>query len=209
MISVLLVDDHEVVRSGYRRLLEGTEDIQVVGEAGSGQDAYRAYVDTLPDVVVMDLHMTPVDGLSATRRILNRNPDARVLIFSMHESEVFLNRALLAGACGYITKRNAASVMIEAVRQVATGEQYVSLDLRPVLNEGEMHQKQPTDVLSPREFEVFLLLAQGVSIKDIAQQIHINEKTAGHHLTRIKDKLNLNNAAELARMAIRHGLVEL
>lgn len=208
MITVLLVDDHEVVRSGYRRLLEGIADIQVVGEASSGQAAYQAYVDVSPDVVVMDLHMTPIDGLGATRRILNRDPEARILIFSMHQSDVFLRRALEAGVFGYITKRNAANVMIEAVRRVAAGEQFVSEDLREVLSRQGVVTDNPVDLLSPREFEVFLLLAQGKSIKAVAAQIHINEKTAGHHARRIKDKLGLNNAAELARLAIRHGLIE-
>lgn len=208
MITVLLVDDHEVVRSGYQRLLDGIADIQVVGEASSGHEAYQAYVDVSPDVVVMDLHMTPIDGLGAMRRILNRDPEARILIFSMHESEVFLKRALEVGAFGYITKRTVADVMIEAVRSVATGERFVSEDLRHLLSRPDATADSPVDLLSPREFEVFLLLAQGKSTKEVASQIHINEKTAGHHATRIKDKLGLSNAAELARLAIRHGLIE-
>lgn len=207
-VSVLLADDHEVVRSGYRRLLEGIADLTVVAEADNGEQAYLNYVAHRPDVVVMDLHMSPMDGLSATRRILSRDRRARVLVFSMHESEVFLNRALDAGACGYITKRNAAEAMIEAVRAVAAGQTYVSRDMREFLQRRQNRDQDPIHALSPREFEVFLLLAQGRSIKEIAELIWVNEKTAGHHATRIKTKLGITNAAELARLAIRHGLIE-
>ncbi|HBE93539.1 MAG TPA: DNA-binding response regulator, partial [Gammaproteobacteria bacterium] len=124
-LNVLLVDDHEVVRAGYRRLLEGTPDIAVIAEASSGEQAYQDYFHYNPDVLVMDLSMPGMGGLEASIRILAKDSAARILVFSVHENEVFLTRALDSGIAGYISKRSASQVMIEAVRQVASGSVYV------------------------------------------------------------------------------------
>lgn len=208
MLTVLLVDDHEVVRAGYRRLLESMDDIKVIAEAKDATEAYQAWLAHNPDVIVMDLHLDGIDGLAMTRRIRSRDEDARILIFSMHENEQFLHRAIEAGAAGYITKRNAASVMIEGVRTVADGESYFSEDMLPFI---DCHASTSVDslaCLSPREFEVFMLMAQGYSTHAIANLIHVNAKTAGHHSTRVKSKLGISNVAELTRLAIRQGLIE-
>lgn len=211
IIRVLLVDDHEVVLSGYRRLLENAGDIKVIGEAHNGAEAYAAFVTHQPDVVVMDISMPGMGGLEAARKILQRDASAHILIFSVHESEVFLNRALEEGVLGYITKRSAAKVMVEAVRQVARGEVYVGQELVSYL----VRQKNvaPENIallesLSPREFEIFLMLAEGKQATEIAEVLNLSTKTISHHYTSIKNKLNATNVVELARLAIRHGLLE-
>ncbi|HEB98937.1 MAG TPA: response regulator transcription factor [Thiotrichales bacterium] len=207
-IRVLLADDHEVVRAGYRRLLEATDDIEVAAEAESGEEAYTLYLAHEPDVVVMDLSMPGAGGLDTSRRILARDGDARILVFSVHENEVFLKRALDLGILGYISKRSASRVMVEAVRQVARGEPYVGQEMMPFLvgRKASDDNRLIAD-LSPREFEVFRLRAEGMSVNDIAELLNVSPKTVGHHNTRVKQKLGVSNAAELTRMAIRLGIV--
>ena len=207
-IRVLLADDHEVVRAGYRRLLEATGDIEVAAEAESGEEAYALYLAHEPDVVVMDLSMPGAGGLDTSRRILARDGSARILVFSVHENEVFLKRALDLGILGYISKRSASRVMVEAVRQVARGEPYVGQEMMPFLvgRKASDDNRLIAD-LSPREFEVFRLRAEGMSVNDIAELLNVSPKTVGHHNTRVKQKLGVNNAAELTRMAIRLGIV--
>ena len=207
-IRVLLVDDHEVVRAGYRRLFESTDDITVVAEATDGESAYQLYTECQPTVVVMDLSMPGIGGLDASRRILARDEGARILVFSVHENEVFLSRAMDLGILGYISKRNASRVMIEAVRCVARGEVFIGQEMMPHL----LQRKQSDDGerladLSPREFEVFRLRAEGKSVNEIAVMLNVSPKTIGHHNTSVKQKLGLANSAELTRLAIRMGLV--
>jgi two-component system invasion response regulator UvrY len=207
-IRVLLADDHEVVRAGYRRLLENTPDITVIAEACDGDEAYRAYLEHHPDVVVMDLTMSGVGGIEASRHILSRDSAARILVFSVHENEVFLNRALDAGVLGYISKRSASRVMIEAVRQVASGKVYVGQELMPfLLRRTSSTPAQPVAELSPREFEVFRLLADSKSVNEIAELLNLSPKTVGHHVTSVKNKLGTSSISGLTRMAIRLGVI--
>jgi two-component system, NarL family, invasion response regulator UvrY len=207
-ISVLLVDDHEVVRGGFRRLFDSSEDITVIAEADSGEAAYNLYLQHRPSVVVMDLSMPGSGGLDASRRILARASEARILVFSVHENEVFLNRALDLGVLGYISKRSASRVMVEAVRQVAAGELYIGQEMLPFL----VKRRASVDTrlvhgLSPREFEVFRLRAEGLSVNDIAGLLNVSPKTVGHHNTSLKQKLGAVNDAELTRLAIRLGVI--
>lgn len=208
LIKVLLVDDHEVVRAGYRRLFDSTDDIEVVAEATNGEEAYTRYIEHHPTVVVMDLTMPGIGGLDASRRILARDSAARILVFSVHENEVFLNRALDQGILGYISKRSASRVMIEAVRQVAGGEPYIGQEMMPYLvKRKESQDSQRVKDLSPREFEVFRLRAEGMSVNDIAELLNVSPKTIGHHNTSLKQKLGAVNDAELTRLAIRLGVI--
>ena len=207
-IKALLVDDHEVVRAGYRRLLESTGKIEVVAEASDGEDAYRSYMQHQPTVVVMDLSMPGIGGLDASRRILARDESARILVFSVHENEIYLNRALDLGILGYISKRSASRVMVDAVRQVAKGELYIGQEMTPFLVKRTVStDSQLIAGLSPREFEVFRLRAEGKSVNEIAKMLNVSPKTIGHHNTSVKQKLGLANSAELTRLAIRLGLV--
>ena len=208
LIRILLADDHEVVRAGYRRLLENTQDIEVIAEVASGEDAYSRYCELHPDVVVMDLTMPGMGGLEASRRILAHDNSAKILVFSVHENEVMLNRALDLGVFGYISKRSASQVMIEAVRQAAAGEVYVGQEMMPYL----LRRKTSPDngrlsCLSPREFEVFCLLADGKAVNDIASLLNLSPKTVGHHATHVKNKLGISDITGLTRLAIRMGIM--
>jgi two-component system invasion response regulator UvrY len=207
-ISVLLVDDHEVVRAGYRRLLESTGGISVIAEAASGEDAYTNYFNYHPDVLVMDLSMPGMGGLEASMRILAKDKSAKILVFSVHENEVFLQRALDSGVLGYISKRSASQVMVDAVRQVATGELFVGQEMMPyLLKRKTTPESEPVAGLSPREFEVFHLLADSKSVNDIAEILNLSPKTVGHHCTSVKKKLGVPDIAALTRLAIRLGII--
>ena len=208
LIRILLSDDHEVVRAGYRRLLESKPDIEVVAEVVSGEDAYSRYCELQPDVVVMDLTMPGMGGLEASRRILAHDDRAKILVFSVHENEVMLNRALDLGVLGYISKRSASQVMIEAVCQVAAGEMYVGQEMMPfLLKRKTSPDNDMVSGLSSREFEVFRLLADSKSVNDIAELLNLSPKTVGHHMTQIKNKLGISNIAGLTRLAIRLGII--
>ncbi|MFK5970040.1 MAG: response regulator transcription factor [Candidatus Marithrix sp.] len=205
-INILLVDDHEIVRAGYHRLLENTEDIEIIAEANSGEEAYRIYTKLQPDVVVMDLSMPGIGGLEAACKILKYDDDAKILVFSVYENGTFLNRTLEAGVLGYITKRSAAKVMVEAVRKVAQKQQFIGQEMQQFLvkNNDDLFE-----LLSSREFEVFLLLAEGKSVNEIAEILILSSKTVGHHCTNSKKKLKVNNTAELTKLAISKGFIKI
>lgn len=205
-IRVLVVDDHPVVRDGYRRLLESTGEMTVVAEAETGETGYEAFKEHRPDVVIMDLTMPGAGGLDAIRRITQWDPMARVLVFSMHESPIFQRKSSEAGAIGYLSKRCAPKDMLESVRQVAQGKRCMGFD--ETTGQGNTDDSVSLDQLTLREFEVFNLLALGHPVHDVARILNISQNTAGVHQTRIMNKLGLQNAAQLARLAIQHGVVK-
>ncbi len=208
-IRVLLVDDHAVVRAGYQMLLQNTDDIEVVSEADSGELACKHYVDSEPDVVVMDLSMPGMGGLEAIRRIVARDSNARILVFSMHESTVFVEQALQAGARGYITKSSAPEVLIEAIRELAAGKSHIDSEIAQQLafkkTKGE---DTPFSNLSTREFEIFCLLAEGLNTSEISKRLSLSYKTVANYSTQIKSKLEVSTVAEIARIAIRYKIIE-
>ena len=205
--TVLLVDDHAVVREGYRRLLDDS-GIRVIGEAATAADAYQQFCSLDPQVVVMDIALSGVSGIEGMRRILARSPGARVLIFSMHQEVIFVRRALEAGAAGYLTKSSAPRVLVEAVAAVTRGQRYLSHDVALNLALAPSTTSDSTrPPLSPREFEVLKLLAQGCSLSDIAKQLCRHEKTVANHQSAIKQKLGADNTVQLVRIAMQLGLV--
>lgn len=207
-IRVLLADDHAVVRAGYRVLLQNTTDIEVVAEADSGERACRAFADLQPDVVVMDLSMPGMGGLQAMRRMVARDPHARILVFSMHEDTVFVEQALQAGAQGYITKSSAPEILVEAIRELAAGKSHIDTEIVQRLAFQKARGKDsPFSNLSTREFEIFCLLAEGLNTSEIAKRLSLSYKTIANYSTQIKGKLGVSTVAELARLAIRHNII--
>ncbi|MCB5184838.1 response regulator transcription factor [Methylobacillus gramineus] len=209
IIRVMLVDDHEVVRSGLRRLLEQSDGIDVIVEADSGEQAYQLYGEHLPDIVVMDMSMPGMGGLEALRRIVARYSQARVVIFSMHENAAFASQALSSGARAYVAKSGAADDLVQAVREVSVGKGYLSPGIaQKIALQSLSGDDDPTRLLSAREFEVFRLLAEGRGIEEIATILKISQKTVANYQTLLKQKLGISSPIELVRLAIRHGLIE-
>jgi len=208
MIRILLIDDHAVVRAGYRRFLEHAEQMLVVGEAENAEQGYTLHRALQPDVCVLDLSMPGVGGLELIRRISSQTPQARLLAFSMHEEPVFAQRALQAGARGYVTKQSAPDVLVHAVRELHAGRHFVSPDMARELahNQASAH---PSSLLSPREFEVFRLIAEGQSVLEAAQRLKLSQKTVANHLTQLKEKLGATNSAALVHIAARYRVLAL
>ena len=209
-INVMLVDDHAVVRMGFRMLLEATDDIRVVAEAESAEVAYQQIATTQPDVIVMDISLGGTMGVEATRRIVARDKHARVLGLSSHEDPSYVRYMLKAGALGYLSKRTAPDELIHAIRQVNEGRMYIDSHLSQRMALEEFNgEKSPIEVLSEREFGVFIQLAKGGSVNQIAEMLNISPRTVGTHLYNVKQKLGVANQAELTLIAVRHGLIEL
>jgi two-component system invasion response regulator UvrY len=209
-IAVLLVDDHPVVRAGYRRLLESTPDIRIAGEAGDGETGYALYRNCKPDVVVLDLSMSGIGGLETIRRIKTSDASAHILVFSMHSYPSMVQRVLKMGAEGYLTKQGSPEQLIQAVRQVRQGRLYVDPALAADMVGGMVHNnafEDPLVVLSRREFQLFKLMAEGYSVAQIADIISISPKTVGVHHANIMRKLSLQNTTQLVRLAVHYNII--
>lgn len=207
LVTVLLVDDHAVVREGYRRLLERDAKIQVVGEAANSIQAYERALSLDPEVVVMDIALPGVSGIEAMRRILARRPQQRVLMFSMHDDAIFPARALEAGARGYVSKASAPEVLVDAISAVARGERYLSPDVQRVMAQhASSEAKSSVATLTAREFEVLRLLARGDTVRHIGAKLGLSEKTVANHQSAIREKLGARNGVQLARVAAELGL---
>jgi len=203
-VTVLLVDDHAVVREGYRRLLERQGGIAVIGEAADAATAHSFFCCLDPQIVVMDITLPGTSGIDVMRRMMIYRPETRVLIFSMHEDTIFATRALQGGACGYVTKASAPHVLVDAVHAVAAGKKYLSPDLAQKLALRDFAGAK-TDELSARELEVLRLLARGQNVKEIAVSMGLSPKTVGNHQSAIKQKLEADTAVELLRKANQLG----
>jgi two-component system invasion response regulator UvrY len=208
MIRVMLVDDHALVRMGFRMLLADAQ-VEVVAEAGDGEQACQEYPRARPDVVVMDLSMPGMGGLEAVRRLLAQDPKARVLALSAHEDTAHPRRVLRAGALGYLAKRSAPEALITAVRAVAAGERYVDPETAQALAVAQIEgENSPADLLSEREFSVFIQLARGATVAQIAENLKLSSSTVGTHLYHVKQKLRVGNQSELTLVALRWGLIQ-
>ena len=208
-IRVMLVDDHAVVRMGFKLLLQEAAVIEVVAEAASGEEAITRYPELKPDVVVMDISMPGIGGLEAVTRLLAKDPGARLLILSAHEDSSHPKRLLKAGALGYLSKRSAPEELIHAIHEVMSGNIFLDSTLAQAIAVQQLTGEQnPVEVLSDREFEVFMLLAKGQSVAHIAVKLFLSPRTVGTHLYNIKQKLKAANSAELTLIALRNGLLE-
>jgi DNA-binding NarL/FixJ family response regulator len=208
-ITVMLVDDHAVVRAGYRLLLSAAQNIEVVGEAERGEEACQLYTDIRPDVIVMDLSLPGIGGLASIRRIRTRNASARILVFSIHDELIYVVRALEAGARGYITKSCAPEILVDAVARIASGESFLEPEIAQRLamqTLGGAEAATVLNMLSAREFDVFLLLAKGYTTREVADELRLGYKTVANYSTLIKAKLGVNTTAEMARLAYQNGI---
>jgi two-component system invasion response regulator UvrY len=207
-LRVMLVDDHAIVRSGFRRLLERYPTIEVVAEADTGERAYRKFVEHAPDVTVLDLSMPDAGGLEILRRLLAREPTAKVIVFSMHDDAALAERAMRMGARGYVSKSNAPEVLAQAVLEVAAGKQFLSDDIAQALALFRLSgEDDPLKLLSAREFEIFQQIVAGQSAVEIAAALNLSAKTVANYHTTIKQKLNVGSDVDLVRLALRQKLL--
>lgn len=210
-IRIILVDDHAVVRAGFKMLLASEGMIEVIGEAARGEQAIQLYQDLKPDIVVIDLSMPGIGGLETIRRLTQRHSEALILVFSVHQEQVYVNRALNAGAKGYITKNSAPEILTEALNAILLGDCYVE---RGLLTESSDNCRQLYDhqaviaEFSAREFDIFNLLAQGLTVHKIADQLCLGNKTVANYATQIKRKCQVDTIAELAHIAVNLGILK-
>ena len=208
-IRILLADDHAVVRQGFKMILGEQPDMEIVGEAGNGREALQLAESLKPDLVVMDVAMPELNGIEATRRMIDVAPHARVLALSMHKDSVYVREILRAGARGYLLKDSVAADLVFAVRAVAQGEGYISPAVsNAVLDDYRKHVTNPIDLLTSREREVLQMLAEGKTNKEIAVVLNLSVYTVEAHRGRIMEKLNLHSTGELVRFALRNGLID-
>lgn len=212
-LRLLLADDHTLVRQGLRKILEETPDWEVVAEAGDGREAVRLAVDAKPDVCIFDIGMPLLNGIDATRQVVKRRPDAVILMLSMHTDEPYVIRALQAGAKGYLLKDSIGEDLLTAVATVAAGKAFFSPSIAGALLDDYVRRLSstatvdPYDTLSDREREIFQLVAEGHSNKDVAQILSISPATVETHRARILEKLDVHNTAELVLYAVRRGVI--
>ena len=208
-ITIILVDDHAVVRAGFRMLLATSEAIEVISEASRGEEAIGQYLNLKPDVVVMDLSMPGLGGLETIHRIVQRDGNAKILVFSVYHQRVYVNRALNAGAKGYITKNSAPEILIEAIVTIMQGQNYIEQGLIKITNSIKSQSDYQVIIhkFSPREFDVFRMLAQGMSVQKIADELCLGYKTIANYATQIRKKLQVDTLIDLAHIAEDFGLM--
>ena len=207
-VTVYLVDDHAVVREGYKHLLRKA-NIEVIAEASSGEEAYQHFNEIKPDVIVMDLSMPGMGGIEAIGKIMAKNKQSKILAFSMHDDLIFSTRAMQAGAKGYVTKASAPSVLVEAVFVIAGNRKYLSQDLANKIAMQQVDIKENLSHLTPREFEVLQLLANGLALDSIAKSLHLDYRTVANIQTRLRQKLNVESGSQLILAAIKHNILQI
>ncbi|MCB1645977.1 MAG: UvrY/SirA/GacA family response regulator transcription factor [Pseudomonadales bacterium] len=210
MVKVLVVDDHQLVRIGTSRLLSDIESIDVVGEAGSGEEAIEMVRDLDPDVVLMDVQMPGIGGLEATRRCLRVNPDLKIIAVTVHEDEPYPSKLLNVGAAGYLTKRADVDEMVRAIRKVVSGQRYISSEIAQqlALKPFSDHDSSPFEILSNREMQITLMVINGHKVPEISEHLSLSPKTVNSYRYRIFDKLGVHNDVSLTKLAIKHGLID-
>jgi two-component system, NarL family, response regulator NreC len=212
MTSVLIADDHAIVRAGLRALLAEEATFELVGEAAGGVEAIELVEKSNPDVLILDLSMPDLDGISVTRRIKPQFPNLKILILTLHEDEALLKEAIKAGAAGYILKRAAEAELISAIRTILRGELYVDPSMVRVLLEEprnlQINQKKMAEALTQRETEILRLIVEGYTNRQIGQELNISMRTVEGHRANISDKLGLHSRVELVRYARQNGLIE-
>ncbi|MFN2308361.1 MAG: UvrY/SirA/GacA family response regulator transcription factor [Gammaproteobacteria bacterium] len=211
MIQLLLVDDHELVRTGLRRILDDAKGIKVIGEASTGEDAIQMARQCKPDVVIMDVNMPGIGGLEATRKLLRINSDIKVIIVTVHVDEPYPSRLLEAGAMGYLTKSCAVDEIVAAIHTVFKGERYIGADIarQVALSMLPGGKRSLFEKLSQREMQVMLMVTRGHSIHDISDRLCLSPKTVSTYRYRLFEKLGVDNDVELTHMAMRYGMISI
>ena len=208
MIKIMLVDDHDLVRTGVRRLLEDNPDLEIVGEASSGEEAINQVRELAPDVVLMDLNMPGIGGLETTKKIKHLTPNIKIIIVTMVEDTMFPQRLLKAGASGYLTKGASAEEIMRAIRDAMVNKRYISPELAMKMATAGDDDKSPFDELSERELQVLMMLLEGQRVTDISNKLFLSPKTISTYRARLHEKLNVKTDIELTRLAIEHGIIE-
>ncbi len=210
MISVLLTDDHELVRTGIRRLLEDSKQVEIVGEADCGEDSLQLAQSLKPDVILMDVNMPGIGGVEACRRILQRNPKQKIIVLTVHNEHTFPKRLLEIGAKGYLTKDCGVDEMIKAIKQVNSGGSYIASSIAQQLALSLLpgNDVNPIDRLSHREFQVMLMISQGLTNVEISDKLCLSPKTISTYRLRVLEKLNAHNEVDLIKIAVEQGMVE-
>jgi two-component system invasion response regulator UvrY len=211
MISVVLVDDHKLMRTGIKFILDDTTDIRVVGEAASGEEGLERARALKPDVILMDVSMPGIGGLEATRKLAMGLTGTKVIVLSAQTAEPYPMRLLEAGAAGYLTKDSAGDEIVTAIRRVHAGERYISADIARQLALQAVNKtsgSSPFEQLSAREMQVMIMATGGHSVQDISDKLHLSPKTVSTYRSRLFEKLGVNNDVELTRLALRYGVIE-
>ena len=210
MINVLLTDDHELVRTGIRRLLEDSKQVKIVGEAECGEDSLQLAQSLNPDVILMDVNMPGIGGVEACRRILQRNPKQKIIVLTVHNEQTFPRRLLEIGAKGYLTKECGVDEMIKAIKQVNSGGSYIAPTIAQQLALSLLpgNDVNPVNRLSPREFQVMLMISQGLTNAEISDKLCLSPKTISTYRLRVLEKLDAHNEVDLIKIAVEQGMVE-
>lgn len=210
MINVLLTDDHELVRTGIRRLLEDSKQVEIVGEADCGEDSLQLAQSLKPDVILMDVNMPGIGGVEACRRILQRNPKQKIIVLTVHNEQTFPKRLLEIGAKGYLTKECGVDEMIKAIKQVNSGGSYIASSIAQQLALSLLpgNDVSPIDRLSRREFQVMLMISQGLTNVEISDKLCLSPKTISTYRLRVLEKLDAHNEVDLIKIAVEQGMVE-
>jgi two-component system nitrate/nitrite response regulator NarL len=216
-IKILIVDDHEVVRDGLKNILLSLNNVSIAGEAANGEDAIAFYDSLKPDIVIMDISMPGMNGIEATRIIKENDPNARILILTMHDNQEYLNQIIRSGAKGFVLKNTDKEELLDAVKTVASGENFFSKDISKLIIENYIRSAKETDKnegfkevpLTKREIEILKYIAEGNSNQEIANKLYISYNTVDTHRKNIMHKLSIKNTAGLVRYAIEKGLINL
>jgi two-component system, NarL family, invasion response regulator UvrY len=210
LINILLVDDHELVRTGIRKILDDVKGIKVIGEVQTGEEAVQFCRRTEPNVVLMDMNMPGIGGLEATKKILRYTPDVKVIVLTVHSEDPFPTKVMQIGAAGYLTKGAAPEEMVNAIRAVNSGQRYIPMAIaqQMALSQFKSPEENPFNALSERELQIMLMITRGEKVPNISAQLVLSTKTINSYRYRMFEKLNVSNDVELTHLAIRYGMLD-
>jgi len=209
LINILLVDDHELVRTGISKILNEVKGFKVINECETGEEAIKYCRQTEPDVILMDMDMPGMGGLEATKKILRFAPDAKIIVLTVHTEEPFPTKVMQIGAAGYLTKGTAPNEMVNAIRAVNSGQRYLPAKIaqQMALSQFKSAEESPFNALSDRELQIMLMITRGEKVPDISEHLHLSTKTINSYRYRMFEKLDVSNDVELTHLAIRHGMI--